>query len=68
MKILNDQGVVNTVKCLGEINKGKDHSVGSGLVHVGVNEVEQPDQVMVCRSSCKASAVSRVEVRSNKGH
>ena len=68
MKILNDQGVVNTVKCLGEINKGKDHSVGSGLVHVGVNEVEQPDQVMVCRSSFKASTVSRVEIRSNKGH
>ena len=56
MKFLNDLGAVNTVKCLGEINKGKDHSVGTTLFHIGVNEVEQPDQVRICRCSLKAGS------------
>ena len=46
MQVLNDQGVVNSVECLGEIDEGKNHSSGLGSVNVGVDEMEKTDQVV----------------------
>ena len=46
MEILNDQGVVNPVKGLGEINESHDNSMRLGFVKVSMNKVKESDEIM----------------------
>ena len=43
MEVLYDQGVVNPVKGLGEINESEYNSIGNCLVNSCMDEVEKSD-------------------------
>ena len=65
MKVFDHECVVNTVEGFGEVNKGKNSSMGDSLVNSSMDKVEESDQVVSDGCSLQATAVCRIKVRIN---
>ena len=68
MQVLDDQSVVNSVKGFGQINEGKNHSMGFGSVKEGVDEVEEANEIVSDRGTFESTTVCRIKIWLNNGH
>ena len=68
MKIFYDKTVVHSIKCLGEIYKGKDDSMGLRLLNSGVDKVKEADKVVGYRSAFQSTTVGWVKIGKHNRH